>query len=485
MYRPDVPFPVYERAQWWQTDWDALEFAQAWNPKQSFFRQLAQLAGKVPRFSIYHSASSENSSYSNFTLDIRNCYLSFSITLSEDCLYCAIADNSRDCLDCLNIDRCELLYQCVDCRECYHCIFLDRCVACSDCFFCTDCLSCRDCFGCCNLQGAQYCWFNEKLSPADYAQKLQELNLSSASTLDELSKLCRQAAQTYPKRFAQLINSADCSGDHLANCKNTRECFDVHECEDVAYITRAYGTNDSYDCYGMSGKELLYEVMSGRGNKVAFAHCSYDNSNCYYIMDCFNSRNLFGCVGLNHKEYCILNRAYDRKEYEELVPKIIGQMLEHKEWGEFFPSWLSPFGYQETIAQEYFPLTQQTALELGFNWSNYLAPKPKAARTVAASEISIPISEAPDDITDWAILCEISAKPFRISKQELEFYRRNNLPLPHLHPDQRHRQRLARRNPRQLWARQCGQCGVDILTSYAPQRPEKVYCEQCYQKEVF
>ena len=27
------------------------------------------------------------------------------------------------------------------------------------------------------------------------------------------------------------------------------------------------------------------------------------------------------------------------------------------EWGEFFPSSLSPFGYNETVAQEYFPLT--------------------------------------------------------------------------------------------------------------------------------
>jgi len=29
------------------------------------------------------------------------------------------------------------------------------------------------------------------------------------------------------------------------------------------------------------------------------------------------------------------------------------------EWGEFFPHELSPFGYNETVAQEYFPLTEE------------------------------------------------------------------------------------------------------------------------------
>jgi len=33
-------------------------------------------------------------------------------------------------------------------------------------------------------------------------------------------------------------------------------------------------------------------------------------------------------------------------------------MISSGEWGEFFPIEMSPFGYNETIAQEYFPITQ-------------------------------------------------------------------------------------------------------------------------------
>ena len=59
-----------------------------------------------------------------------------------------------------------------------------------------------------------------------------------------------------------------------------------------------------------------------------------------------------------------------------------------------------------------------------------------------------------------------------------------NLPIPHLHPDERHKDRMALRNPRKLWKRTCDKCVKEIETSYAPDRPEKVYCEECYLKEL-
>jgi len=47
-----------------------------------------------------------------------------------------------------------------------------------------------------------------------------------------------------------------------------------------------------------------------------------------------------------------------------------------------------------------------------------------------------------------------------------------------------------------LWHRQCmcdktshqhgeARCQVEFETSYAPERPEIIYCEKCYQKEVY
>ena len=63
---------------------------------------------------------------------------------------------------------------------------------------------------------------------------------------------------------------------------------------------------------------------------------------------------------MRNNSYCILNKQYTKEEYEALVSKIIEQMntmpyvdkngVTYK-YGEFFPIELSPFGYNETVAQ--------------------------------------------------------------------------------------------------------------------------------------
>lgn len=103
------------------------------------------------------------------------------------------------------------------------------------------------------------------------------------------------------------------------------------------------------------------------------------------------------------------------------------------------------------------------------------------------SESKLPdnIKDADDSICNEFLNCEITNKNFRIIPQELEFYRMMKLPLPRKCPDQRHLERLALRNPRKLWKRQCQKCGAALETTYALDRPETIYCEKCYLAEVY
>ena len=120
-----------------------------------------------------------------------------------------------------------------------------------------------------------------------------------------------------------------------------------------------------------------------------------------------------------------------------------------------------------------------------FNWSNYEAPTPQVSKIIPAEKLPENISDIPDDILNWAIECEITKKPFKIIKPELEFYRKHNLPIPRRHPDQRHLDRMKLRNPRKLFERNCDKCGANMQTTFAPERKEIVYCEKCYEKEVY
>ena len=139
-----------------------------------------------------------------------------------------------------------------------------------------------------------------------------------------------------------------------------------------------------YDIYGEQS-ELIYEAIMTGSNiyKSAFCFANWSgSSDIYYSVFTEGCTCCFGCVSLRHKSYCILNKQYTKEEYETIVPRIIAHMRETDEWGEFFPASISPFGYNETVAQEHFPLTRTEALAKGFNWSDYEAPFPQVSKTI-------------------------------------------------------------------------------------------------------
>jgi hypothetical protein len=161
-------------------------------------------------------------------------------------------------------------------------------------------------------------------------------------------------------------------------------------------------------------------------------------------------------------------------------------------YGEFFPLELSPFCYNETIAQEYFPLTKEEALNQGYTWKD----KEERSYVINIKTENIPddIKEVNEEIIGKVIECEHQGtcneqctEAFKIIPDELTFYQRMNLPIPHLCPNCRHYQKLKQRNPLMLWHRKCMKegCQNEFETSYAPDRPEIVYCERCYQQEVY
>ncbi len=187
-----------------------------------------------------------------------------------------------------------------------------------------------------------------------------------------------------------------------------------------------------------------------------------------------------------------------KEEYEALVPKIIQHMndmpyVDKKgrvyKYGEFFPVELSPFAYNETIAQEYFPRVQSEVAEAGYRWRDPDIKQYKV--TLQPQDLPDHIKDVSDDILNQVIGCEHAGScneqcmtAFKIIPSELQFYRAMNLALPRLCSNCRHYARLSQRTPFMLWDRTCSKCAKPIKTSYAPERPEIIYCEQCYQQEV-
>jgi hypothetical protein len=117
--------------------------------------------------------------------------------------------------------------------------------------------------------------------------------------------------------------------------------------------------------------ENVYESMIINKNcsQIAFTVDAWGGCRDVYCSSTVKgSKNIFLSTGIVGKEYCVMNVAYGKHEYETLCGQIIDHMISTGEWGEFLPHRLSPFSYNESMAQEYFPMTKEGVISQGWSW---------------------------------------------------------------------------------------------------------------------
>ncbi len=496
IYSPDKktdagePLTVYCTKCWWSDSWDPLKFGQEYDFSQSFFQQWKKLWQKAPKLGLLVWGDGINSDYTHDVLKCVNSYLIFDGDQSQECFYGETFHIIKDCMDFLKVKSCDLSYELIDCVNCYNLKYSRFCENCSDSYFLIDCIGCKDCFGCANLQQKQYYIFNKPYTKDEYQKFIADAQLSSYQKREEWKAKAEAFFASQPKKAYRGRMNENSTGNNINNCQNCFDCFDAHELRDSRFCTNIMlSASDCYDLdtWGDSTALVYNASMVGLGSQqmIGGYYTCFDSHDIYHSVFCWQGcNNLFGCVGLKHKEYCILNKQYTKQEYEQLVPNIIEQMNSNGEWAEFFPPWTSPFGYNETVAQEFYPLTKAEAEKQGFSWSDYEAPKPAVKQVVKAQDLPDDIDQVKDDILDWAIECEVSGKLYRIIKPELAYYRQHLIPLPHLHPDQRHSNRQKLRPPRHLWSRKCSQCQSTVQSVYAPERQETILCDPCYSQNL-
>ncbi|MDD5740331.1 MAG: hypothetical protein PHO20_06215 [Candidatus Peribacteraceae bacterium] len=493
VYDEGTAFPVYGLQEWWSDKWDGLDYGIAPDFSRSFFEQVAVLHRTVPRIA-FMNVNCENCDYCNMSNGSRNCYLVFGNVGNEDCMYGHIVWQSKDCYDCLYTYRSEYCYECIDCVQCHSLSFSRTCDNCSSSMFLVHCVGCHDCFGCVGLKNKEFHIFNVPHSKEDYRKKIAELNTGNIRTIALAKKKVNTLIGKEIVKNYHGFNCENVTGDYLYNCRNIYDGYDLKNCEDTLYSATLDSFSDSLDCNfcGINAgarAELCYNCLTiGPNHRLIACHaCQNDNANLFYCDTCHGCQDCFGCVSLKQKRYCILNKQYTKEEYETLLSKLIAHMKKHKEWGQFFPREMSPFAYNETIAQEYFPLTKEQAIAHGWRWKEEEEEVEERQENYLGPQVPVPddIRDADDSICERILRCAVTGKLFKIIPQELQFYRDMKLPLPRKCFVQRQRERFALRNPRQLFKRTCAKCKKPIETTYAPNRPEIVYCEECYLKEVY
>ncbi|MBU0578172.1 hypothetical protein KJ742_05080 [Patescibacteria group bacterium] len=482
--------PIYCRECWHSDKWNPIDYGRDFDFSRPFFEQLLELKKSVPTLALNTQGTIQNSEYIHYAGSCKNCYLIMHADFCEDCYYGYGFKKNIFCVDGFYNLQCELCYDSIYVHKSYGLKGCQDCINCHSSAFLRDCIGCKNCFLCVGLREKEYCYKNEQLSKEEYEKHMSEIDLGDYSQYQKYKDERREIEKNVPFKEFQGHNLQNCSGNYLNNCKDVHSSFDCEDVENGKYLYQVVtGAKNVYDIYqyGLNLQQSYECTISGENSyHLLFCdNCHVSSADLIYCWYMERSKNCFGCVNMQQKTYCILNKQYSKEEYEGLVSKIIEHMQSTGEWGNFFSSSISLFGYNKTSAQMYYPLEKEEALIKGFKWDDYEPPLPKVDKTIPANRLPDNIKDIPDDILDWAIVCEVTGKPFRIISQELKFYRDQNLPIPRRSPDQRHLDRFHRRNPRHLYGGKCDSCQKIIQTTYSPDRQEKVYCEDCYLKEAY
>ncbi|MFH0712431.1 MAG: hypothetical protein V2A55_01025 [Candidatus Jorgensenbacteria bacterium] len=531
---PTSPMPVYCNHCWWSDKWDPKDYGVDVDFSRPFLEQFSELLSRVPWPALDTIESSNvRSEYTHHTSYLKDCYLMANTDYSEDCAYGAYVEYSRNSFDLLFSDYCTECYEGANLSKCNKVFFSLNCEDCYNVALSINCVGCSDCFGCVNLRNKQYHIFNEPYSKDDYKKKIQEFDLGSFKTINLVRQKLNELSTRSVHRYMHGRMNRDVSGEYIYRSKNVKDNYQVMDTEDSRYCHFMIlpTTKDSYDFTMWGGNAVrMYECVScgGGSNNVRFTFQCWTEpiinvEYCTYLTAA-PCQNLFGCIALKKSKNCILNKQYTEEGFKKLKKKVIEHMNKMPyvdrrnriyKYGEFFPINFSPFAYNETIAQEYFPLTKEQAISQGYRWKDLETKEYKV--TKRPEDLPDQIKDVDDRILKETIGCTHASPPaggcneqcttaFKIIEPELQFYRKMNLPLPRLCPNCRHYQRLKQRNPLKLWHRTCqcagdksensiysnntkhfhenGHCPNEFETPYSPDRKEIVYCESCYNAEI-
>ena len=148
----------------------------------------------------------------------------------------------------------------------------------------------------------------------------------------------------------------------------------------------------------------------------------------------------------------------------------------------------SYFYYNDTVANLLFPLEKDEAEKLGAKWQNedYSLQFNGSAYEPLDDVYDYKDEAKQKEILQGILKCESSGKAFKIMPQELAFYLSNNIPIPRRHFDVRYKDRVKYEFGRTMYHRKCMNegCNIEFETTYAPDRPEEVFCEKCYQNII-
>ncbi|MCL4392049.1 hypothetical protein M1413_01835 [Patescibacteria group bacterium] len=498
VYAPDAPYRVFCVPCWFSDRWDPLAYGRDYDFSRPFFEQFREFLSEAPLPALSTDFMTlKTSPYTHLSGNNKNVYMLFHADFDEDSAYGFYATNSKSVFDSSLIMNSELCYDSMHAYRCNRCAGLRGQVTESiDSYFLKYCWGCQNCFASINLRNKKYYIFNKPYAKEDYFKEIKKWDLGSYREYREIQKLAEEHWKKFPPKPVFDEFTENCTGNNVFQSRNCKECYEVLGAENSKYLSMLYlpGTRDSYDITSWGNNLTLSYDSPNVGENASEVKFNYGSGlnlmDSEYSFLIYGGAHVFGCVSLKKKEYCILNKQYTKEEYEVLIPKIKSHMDEMPytdqkgrvyTYGEFFPVEMSTFSYNETLAQNFFPLTEDAARAEGYGWRNI--EKKEYEVTKKAADLPDHIKDAPDDLLNEIIGCAKCGRGFRLIRDELEFLRKMNYPLPRECPFCRIDEKIDQWvDNLKMEKRACSKCGAEFMTSISNHDAQNILCKKCYSE---
>ena len=403
----------------------------------------------------------ENSDFTDQSVNVKNSYLSYIVIKDcENIFYSmSVKVNSRNVFNSLMVwDNCENIYfwsWIINSSNIfYSCYVIDS----YNLYFCSNLIWCKNCIFCNDLENKSYC-----INNIEYSK--DEFNLKKRELLNDKSKFTSYYEELIRKNKWINIGWNNVKWSFNIRCENVENAYfnrEISNSRNVFLVWWRDSWERIYDCFANTPNEtdFYWTFSAWFWDNVYNSYHVSDSSNIYYSCIIEWCSYCIWCIWLKNKSYCILNKQYSKEDWENIAENIFSQMDNDKILWNFFPWWLNPFYFNDTMAWILGDFTKEEVESEGYMWREWeiKVDIPKWAEVVNMNPPQSPFSKGGsrngaetggflDDFQwyndDWKryIKPEILKKVikdkkwnyYRIVKMEYDFLVKHWLPLPELH----------------------------------------------------
>lgn len=334
-------FPKTERIKWVVSAKDFQnirdELTKNWkdyDKKKSFFEQFWELLKENEFFSLVDYGGNENADYSDATLNSRNIYMcAWIINNCENVFYSlSVKDNCTNVVSSIAVwTNSENVYQSTSILNSFKIFYSKFINNSNNIYFSSNLNGCSECIFCDNLDNVSYYIKNKAYTKEEYLkekEKILEEKEKFLSWYKELPKMWKNINSTNVK------GSANMNSENLENAYFT---YNQKNWKNLILVWWVDGNESMYDTifawsphannhYGVMGAnwDNIYNCMN-----IAWSSQIYYS---YFLNDC---SHCIGCIGLQNKHYCILNKEYSKEEWGGLRWKYLKKWKKKETYENF------------------------------------------------------------------------------------------------------------------------------------------------------